>query len=354
MNSRERMLAVFNGEKPDRYPAYEHFWDETIRLWKDQGCMPKEAIAEEYFDFDITRYGWEGTDLTAQFDQVFISEDETYKIIKDSRGVVAQYHKKDSGHTPHWLETPIKTPADWWEYKEKLAFNEKRINLKAVEESKKLREQGKFICIHNSDPYEQAWPVFGQVQMFMAMLEEPDIVKDALDTWANLMVECFDYYMAHGLEVDAYFIYGDMGYRNGTLFGPEVYRELIMPAHKRVINCLHDYGKKAILHSCGKIKSFIPMLIESGFDALQPLEAKCDQDMRELLPEFGRQIVFFGNMDIRELSKDRDAIEGEILPKLGAFDGSWNYIFHSDHSIPQTVSFDNYRYSLELVRNYLK
>jgi uroporphyrinogen decarboxylase len=28
------------------------------------------------------------------------------------------------------------------------------------------------------------------------------------------------------------------------------------------------------------------------------------------------------------------------------------YIFHSDHSVPPTVSFDNYKYAMELVDKY--
>jgi DNA repair protein RadC len=44
-------------------------------------------------------------------------------------------------------------------------------------------------------------------------------------------------------------------------------------------------GKPVLLHSCGKIKTLIPYFIEAGYSAIQPLEAKCDQDVRELKKE---------------------------------------------------------------------
>jgi uroporphyrinogen decarboxylase len=345
------MECVFAGERPDRYPVNESFWVETIKKWHGEG-LPEDADLEEYFGFDLRACG--GYDLTAQFPEEFIREDDTYKIIRDSRGVVAQHHKKESGHTPHWLETPIKTPSDWWDYKERLTFNKDRIDKDSFARGERLGENGKFSCLFTPDPYEQAWPVFGQVQIFMAMLEEPEIVKDAMDTWANLTVECLDYYISHNLNFDGCFFYGDMGYKNGTLFGPDVYRSLVMPAHRRIVNFLHDNGKKVILHSCGQIKSFIPMLVEVGFDALQPLEAKCDQDVRELVEAYGRQLVFFGNMDIRELSKDKAAIKSEVESKLAAFDGRWNYIFHSDHSVPPTVSMENYLYAQQVAAEYME
>jgi uroporphyrinogen decarboxylase len=350
MTSKERVDCVFSGTRPDRYPCYEDFWSETGEKWKSEGHIG-DIDPVEYFDFDIAPV--EGLDLSAQFPTELISEDETYKVVRDSRGVTAQRHKDESGHTPHWLDTPIKTPSDWWEYKKRLVFNEQRISEDMFSQVEKYRSQGRFVCLFDMEPYEQAWPVFGQVQIFMAMLENPEVVKDAMDTWSELTIQTLDYAFGRGLDVDGCFFYGDMGYRNGTLFGPDVYRALIMPAHKEIVGYLHGKGKKVILHSCGQIKSFIPMLIEVGFDALQPLEAKCDQDVRELEQQYGRKIVFFGNMDIRELEKDKESIRREVESKLAAFDGNWNYIFHSDHSVPQTVSYENYMYALELAKAYL-
>ena len=95
------------------------------------------------------------------------------------------------------------------------------------------------------------------------------------------------------------------------------------------------------------------MLIEVGFDAIQPLEVKCLQDIHELVAEHGSQIVFIGNMDVRALSGGKEAIEREILTKLPAIDGRWNYIFHSDHSIPPTVSLEDYAHALSIARGYI-
>jgi hypothetical protein len=46
-------------------------------------------------------------------------------------------------------------------------------------------------------------------------------------------------------------------------------------------------------------------------------------------------------------------IDAEIIPKLR--DISKNripYVFHTDHSIPQTVTADTYRYVLEVYRKH--
>jgi uroporphyrinogen decarboxylase len=57
-------------------------------------------------------------------------------------------------------------------------------------------------------------------------------------------------------------------------------------------------------------------------------------------------------MDVRKLSGTKKDIEEEVLSKLKVAMEGGGYIFHSDHSVPPTVSFENYKYALELVRTH--
>ena len=230
MNSKERVECVFEGKRPDRYPIFEHFWDQTIERWTKE-YFHKKTDLYEYFNFDIADIG--SFDLSAQYPEEIISEDDTYRIIRDSRGVIAKHHKEGSGHTPHWIDTPVKNADDWLNYKKRLVFNDNRAEKSAFEKARKYREKDKFLCLFNTDPYEEAWPVFGQVLMFTLMLDEPGIIKDAIDTWADLTVKCLEYYVNNSLEFDGVLFYGDVGYKNNTLFSPEIYRNIIMPAHKK-------------------------------------------------------------------------------------------------------------------------
>ncbi len=351
MTSKQRLDCVFSGKRPDQYPVCEDLWVETEKVWRKTGA-PAEVAFADFLGFDLEGAG--GFDLTAQFPVEELGEDDTYKTVRDSRGVTARHHKDESGHTPHWLDMPIKKPADWWDYKKRLEYNDARIDQATFEVARKLRDKGKWIFLGAADPYEQVWPVFGQVGIFETMLDEPSVARDAMDTWGELTIKCLDAYSQGGIDIDGVWFYGDMGYRNGTLFSPEVYRTIVMPSHRAIVDFVHSKGWKAILHSCGKIKSFIPMLLEVGFDALQPLEAKCDQDVRELVREYGSSIVFFGNIDVRILATgDKERIREEVESKLAAFDGRWNYIFHSDHSVPPNITLESYLYAQKLAKDYL-
>jgi len=171
-------------------------------------------------------------------------------------------------------------------------------------------------------------------------------------TFADLFVGLYKMLDDMGVVYDGVFMPADLGYRNATLFAPRLYNELVWPAHKKIVDYQHEHGRQVICHSCGKIDVLIPKFIEAGFDAIQPLEAKCGQDVRELKKLYGGKIAFFGNIDIRKLSGTRKDVEEEVVSKIEVAKQGGGYIFHSDHSVPPTVSFENYCYAVELVRKH--
>lgn len=350
MTGRERIQSVLAWEKPDRVPCYEHLWSETIERWRSEG-LPADQDPMEYFDYDLRTIGWFDTSLQLPVEQ--IDDDGTFITERNANGVLLKRHKTESGHTPLWLEHLLASRADWDRYRDRLVMNDRRVDPNVVPVSRTLHERGRYVCLAGCEPYEAFWPVFGQVGIFQLMMDDPDLIAEVFSTIADLLIAIIDRYVAMGAVFDAIWFYGDMGYRNNTLFSPECYDRLLAVPHRRLCRHIHGLGKKVILHSCGKIKSFIPRFIEAGFDVIQPLEAKCDQDVRELRALHGRKIVLFGNMDVRKLSGTRRDVEEEVLGKLEAVAHDSGYIFHSDHSIPPTVSLENYRYALDLVRSFV-
>ena len=59
----------------------------------------------------------------------------------------------------------------------------------------------------------------------------------------------------------------DMGTQISTFFSPSTYEELFVPQYKKITKAAHDMGMYICLHSCGCIKTLMPLIIEAGFDA---------------------------------------------------------------------------------------
>jgi uroporphyrinogen decarboxylase len=66
----------------------------------------------------------------------------------------------------------------------------------------------------------------------------------------------------------------DQGTQNGPILPPEVFRDLYVPAYRRITDACHRVapGLKLFLHSCGAIFELLPHVIEAGFDVLNPVQ----------------------------------------------------------------------------------
>jgi len=55
-----------------------------------------------------------------------------------------------------------------------------------------------------------------------------------------------------------------------------------------------------------------------------------------------------GGIDVRALyTNDRAIIDAELEAKIPTVMQNYGYVLHSDHSIPNTVYYDTYRYFIE-------
>ena len=349
MTSRERVLTQLKGGVPDRIARTDSPWGETVRRWRQEGLGEDEDVGRR-FGFDFAGIG--GCDTTLRLPGEIIEDCDEYCIQRDANGVLRKDFKRDSGHTPHWLDHTIKTAEDWFNYKERLVPSDDRVNKDVVKQYEELRQRDLFIHLTHTEAYEMAWPVWGQVGIFTMMMDRPDVIDDVFKTYTDLIIALAQKVLDLGVDFDGAFFFGDLGYRNATLFAPALYDRLLLPHHTRMCRFFNDLGKPVMLHSCGRIQDLIPRFIQAGFAAIQPLEAKAGQDVRELKKIFGNQIVFFGNIDIRVMSTTKEAIEEEMRSKIGVAKQGGGYIYHSDHSVPPTVSWENYQFVMECVDRF--
>ena len=66
----------------------------------------------------------------------------------------------------------------------------------------------------------------------------------------------------------------DWGTQNNLIASPKVYRDLFLPYYRRVNDAIAEVAPnvKRFLHSCGAIYNLIDLVIDSGFDILNPVQ----------------------------------------------------------------------------------
>jgi uroporphyrinogen decarboxylase len=194
----------------------------------------------------------------------------------------------------------------------------------------------------------------GDVVMLESMCSNPNWIRDFCDVVTDNQIVHLDRFIAEMGRPDGIWIYEDLGYTQSPFISPAMYRDLIMPVHKRLCGFIHDQGLPVIMHSCGRIAPLFPQMVEAGIDCLQVMEAKAGQHVVKMAESVSRRIAYMGNLDIRAFeSNDPKQLDAEVIPKLTALrEKKIPFIFHSDHSIPQSVKLKTYEYALELFRKY--
>ncbi len=150
--------------------------------------------------------------------------------------------------------------------------------------------------------------------------------------------------------------------QTGPLYSPEVFQDILLPPLARRWQSVSEklkkinYEAKVMLHSCGSIVDYIPDLIESGIEILDPLQPLATgMDPGLLYDSFGGEIVFHGGIDIQELlpngtPEDIGEVTGQVMTSLHAEQGG--VIIAPSHAIQADVPPANIVAMVECVKNF--
>jgi uroporphyrinogen decarboxylase len=349
LTSIERITNILQRQPVDRIGVFEHFWSDTQRIWTENGWVEPGESLEDHFNYDLQLL-W-AFNMVADLDfvpQVIEETDETI-LQRDGNGALLRRHKQHDS-TPEHVDFLVKDRAGWEEHiKPRLTPDRRRINFEAYRQARQhAREKQRFFCWSGVNVFELMHPVCGHQYMLMGMLEDPEWVRDMVETYAGLTIALQEILFAEEGYPDGIWYYEDMGYKQHPFMSPRLYRELIQPAHTRTFACAHSRQLPVIVHSCGYIEPLLPGLMEAGVDCLQVIEVKAGMDLVRLYQNYGERLSFMGGIDVRVLyNNDRREIDAELEAKIPIVKQNFGYVLHSDHSIPWNVRHDTYRYFIE-------
>lgn len=347
MTTRERFERMFEHKEADRVPILGAPWDTTLERWRREG-MPQDIDFAEYFGLD--RVVSVGGDVSPRYEEKVIEETDEYIIRLDSWGTTAKNWKHASS-TPHWIARTLVDRESWEAAKARMVMTQDRVDWDSLKEH--------YPSWRKSDWWIQGtlWfgfdathaRVVGTEQFLVWMAEDPELVIDMFNTELDCSLALLDMIWDEGYTFNSIFWCDDMGYRNGTFFSVDMYRDILRPVQERAIEWAHAKGIPAHLHSCGNINTFVPELVGIGLDALNPLEVKAGMDPIHLKKTYGDRLVLHGGINAM-LWDDIDQTEAEVRRLLPALKQDGGYIFQEDHSIPDSVSLDDFRRIVELAK----
>ncbi len=347
MTTYERIQRMYAHQEADRIPVTDQPWDATIERWQREG-MPEGMDYIDYFELD--RIVSIMVDNSPRFPVKVIEETDEY-VIRTSEWGATLKDWKHIASTPDFLDFTIRDPDEWRKAKERMTPTSDRIPWADLQANyRKYRESGAWLeaVLWFGFDVTHSWAV-GTERFLMALIEKPEWCLDMFNHFLDVNIALWEHVFEAGYTFDSVMWYDDMGYKNRQFFSLKTYRELLKPVHKRAADWAHARGLNVRVHSCGNILPFIPELIEIGVDGLNPIEVKAGMDPLQIKQTYGDRLLLHGGVNA-VLWDDAEKITEEmqrVIPTLKARGG---YIFSSDHSVPSSVSLENFRAIIQLAK----
>ncbi len=354
MKPRDRIAMILAHEEPDRVGFMDaDTWTETVERWRNEG-MPM-GIDGAWLNMEGIKFF--GMDIYSVFapppggsDQIVLEDSGDFQVIRNQWGGKTKIWKHRSGPKLH-LEPAVKQPED---FENKvlplLETGSAGVQPKLKQTIKEAREE-LFVTLNIVGIFELSIDLFGGLgPTLVHMQERPEFMSKVFMAisryWARIADEYADL-------VDALWVFDDLGSKDGPFFSPELYRRVVMPAHKRICSIFQKRNLPILMHSDGCLNKFIPLFLECGFDAIHPIQAKAGMVLSSLKDEYGDRIVLFGGMDTDILaSGDPKSIKLEGALKIGQAAPGGGYIAACDGPIPPSVSLTSYKFFVKALKRY--
>lgn len=195
--------------------------------------------------------------------------------------------------------------------------------------------------------YEICWYMRGLENLFMDMLEQPEVMETIIDRTLRFWLDWFRLFLDEaGDVVDVIMIGDDLGSQNGPLFPPRIYREIVKPRHKQLVQYIRSRTDAKIwYHTCGSVIEYIPDLLDNGIHILNPVQTNAKgMDARGLKSRFGDVLTFWGGgIDAQHVlpTASPSEVRQAVRESMDAFKPGGGYVFNNVHNIQADVPPEN-------------
>ena len=317
MSGRERWLALFRGEKPDRIPTDYWATDEvTARLLRDL----RVGSADELF----TKLHIDAPFRLEPPKVITHHPDDPLADIWGLRRRVMDYgsgfYEEFDNHPLSGFTSAREVDAYCWpkaEYHDFRLFGEM---LKAVPPDRLLRTG-------DYEPFLLYSAMRGLEQALIDLAEGSEVLSAALGAMFTYHYEVARRAFEIGRgRIDITYIAEDLGAQRGLLMSLEHIRKYFLPNQKRMADLARSHGIHNFYHSDGDIRSVIPDLIRvTGIELLNPIQWRCpSMERRGLVRDFGGAVIFHGAMDNQQTLPfgTTGDVREEVMENIGIFRGA--------------------------------
>ncbi len=185
-----------------------------------------------------------------------------------------------------------------------------------------------------------AWRTTGFEKLMMDLSSDRPFAEMILERTVERQRRCAEAIADCGFE--AVMFSDDISGNMGLFISPELFREVIIPGYRRILEPLVQAGVKIIFHSDGVVTPVLDDIISCGIAAYQSIEYGLN-DLRDIIDRYGDRLSLWGNVNcdvvhagpVEELPR----LVAECLEAAAGFPG---YVIGTDNSIFEDVPVEHF------------
>jgi uroporphyrinogen decarboxylase len=354
MNHRERFVRTLTGREVDRVPFIKVFGgDNAIVPGWEKDCPGIGRSIDRVLGFDGEYRGWQIAPVNFWLSNVpperTLEKTGSRSIVRLGDGRIAVCDAT-SDFNYHIIEYPVKTRADWERMKSEHMDPDDPARFApewpAFVERRRSREVP--LQLTHAGVYGFARRCMGDEALAYAFYDDPEMVRDIMTAYTGMALAIWEK-MVRELPFDLIECWEDMASKNGSLISPAMFREFMAPQYRRIRAFADAHEIEIVLvDSDGLIEDLTALMLEAGVTALYPFEVQSGNDVAKMLDRHATLGVI-GGLDKRVMSKGRDAIDRE-MERARSLIRKGRFIPGPDHFVLSDVSWPNYRYFMERLR----
>ena len=197
------------------------------------------------------------------------------------------------------------------------------------------------------------------VEWYMAPLIYEDYVQEVFRMQTDIAIENMKAISEIAEDkIDVIFTCAtDLAHQESLFVSSDVFRRVYVPHYIRANEWIHSNTRWKILkHSCGAVEPLIPMLIECGFDALNPVQCSAKgMDARYLKETYGKDISFWGGgVDTQQVLPfgTPEEVRKQVLERCEIFSKDGGFIVNAIHNIQYGTPVENIVAMIEAVHEF--
>jgi uroporphyrinogen decarboxylase len=356
VNGRERMLAAFRLEEPDRVPVWEMAFNEEsiIKL----GAFFTDDLPPVKFAHRMNveeKLKLLGTLFTVvrelELDgMTAFSLPATQEVdgdhVKDGWGRVLRISEEGMS-VP--VRGPLSAPGDLKGFE---PYHPGQADLLMLMAAKGAFGDGITQVVSQPGPFRESWTFLGSMEKLLYYyVKDPAFVHALARLATDYVLEVVD--LAAEMGADIIVLDGDLAFSQSTLMSPAHYEEYIFPYHREIVDHVHGRGLLVFKHSDGDMWPILDGIADAGFDGFHPVQPQC-MDIGEVKKRYAGRMCILGNIDCTHLLPfgTEEEVEVSVRETIAAAAPGGGYIMSSSNSIHPGCRPENYIAMVKAARKY--